>query len=84
MCMKKIMVRAVKGRLVRDPVTKAIISSTSFVQKECDSFWVKRIMQGDVELKAEETSAKADAVYSDSRKQDVKENLREKKDGNIQ
>lgn len=82
--MKKIMVRAVKGRLVRDPATKAIISSTSFVQKECDSFWVKRIMQGDVELKAEETSAKADAVYSDSRKQDVKENLREKKDGNIQ
>lgn len=82
--MKKIMVRAVQGRLVRDPATKAIISSTSFVQKDCDSFWMKRILQGDVELKAEETSAKAEEVYSDSKKQDVKENLREKKDGNIQ
>lgn len=81
---KKIFIRAVDGRTVRDPVTKAILSS-AFVQKDDNAFWRKRISQGDVELKTEVISVETDnKAYLDSRKQDVKENLREKKDGNIQ
>lgn len=79
--MKKIFVKAATGRLVRDPATKSIISEKDFVQKDDNSYWRKRIQQGDVVLKAEVISAKVT-----EQKPDIKENVivREKKDGNIQ
>lgn len=49
---KKITIRAVAGRAVRDPITKALLPS-DWATYEDGSFWQKRIAQGDVEVKTD-------------------------------
>lgn len=53
---KRVTIRAAAGRLVRDPVSKAIMP-TEWVTKDDSPFWQKRIAQGDVEVKPEITIA---------------------------
>ena len=47
---KMITIRAVAGRTVRDPITRAVMPG-DWVTKEDAPYWQKRIATGDVELK---------------------------------
>ena len=84
---KRITIKAVAGRLVRDPVSKSVISSTSWVTKDDSSFWQNRIKQGDVELKsdavAEKVTAPDQSLYRETAKSEKTLKTGEKENGDL-